>query len=192
MNRLGQSHQLMFHTTGSGELVGDEVQKQTRYLSDLTGIFADEKARQAMDGQQLAYQVQLFYPVPEGTAGGLFFGNTTIYPGKVGDEYFMTKGHFHALRDRGEYYWCLQGTGALILMDEARHCRVQWMAPGSLHYIPGHTAHRVANTGDSLLTFGACWPADAGHDYTTIAQQGFSERVRCVDGQPTLIPIEVS
>lgn len=180
---------ICFLTRGSGELVGDAVQQQRRTVGDLAGVFADEAARAAMDQDQLAYRVQLYLPVPDGTEGGLLFGNTTIEPGRVGDEYFMTKGHFHARRDRGEYYWCLEGRGALILMGEDRTCRVQRMTQNSLHYIPGHTAHRVANVGDQPLTFGACWPADAGHDYDTIARDGFAVRVRCRDGKPVVEPV---
>ncbi len=178
---------VQFHSYGSGELRGSAVRQQQRVLADLAGVFADQAAWAAMDGRQLAYRVQLYLPVADGTEGGLFFGNTTIMPGRVGDEYFMTKGHFHACRNRAEYYWTLQGRGGLILMDEDRNCRVEWLSPGSLHYIPGHTAHRVANTGDEPLTFGACWPADAGHDYDTIARDGFAARLRCVDGKPTLV-----
>ncbi len=177
-----------FATQGTGELAGRDVREQRRTLADLVGVFADETARQAMDPDQLAYRVQLYMPVPDGTEGGLLFGNTTLEPGRVGDEYFMTKGHFHATSDRGEYYWCLAGIGALILMTRDRQCSAQTMTPGSLHYIPGHTAHRVANTGDQPLTFGACWPADAGHDYDTIARDGFSMRLRHVAGRPTLTP----
>jgi glucose-6-phosphate isomerase len=185
---IEHSSGVWFLTGGSGELRGKSIREQRRALRDLAGVFTDEAARQAMDGGQPVYRVQLYLPVEEGTEGGLFFGNTTIEPGRVGDEYFMTKGHFHAKRDRGEYYWCLRGRGALILMGEDRSCRVEWMAPGSLHYIPGHTAHRVANTGEEPLTFGACWPADAGHDYDSIARDGFSMRLRCIDGRPALVP----
>lgn len=183
---LTQHAGVRFLTEGSGELVGTDVREQRRTIGDLADVFADEAARRAMDADQLVYRVQLHQPVPEGTVGGLFFGNTTIEPGRVGDEYFMTKGHFHAQRDRGEYYWCLRGQGALILMGEDRRCRLEWMTPGSLHPIPGHTAHRVANIGDDPLTFGACWPADAGHDYETIARAGFAMRLRCIGGQPHL------
>ena len=35
-----------------------------------------------------------------------------------------------------------------ILMDERREAIVQEMSTGTVHYIPGHTAHRVVNTGD--------------------------------------------
>lgn len=187
---MGQPGAVRFCTEGTGELAGAAVREQRRLLGELAGVFADEAARRAMDPNRLVYRVQLHLPVPEGTEGGLFFGNTTIEPGRVGDEYFMTKGHFHARRGRGEYYWCLRGQGALVLMDEGRRCRVEWMTPGSLHCIPGHTAHRVANTGDEPLTFGACWPADAGHDYDTIARDGFAARLRCVDGRPALVPVD--
>ncbi|MCC6681988.1 MAG: cupin domain-containing protein [Phycisphaeraceae bacterium] len=183
-----RADEVRFLCRGSGELQGAKVTQQQRTLADLAGVFADQVAWAAMDGKQLVYRVQLYLPVPDNAEGGLFFGNTTIMPGRVGDEYFMTKGHFHACRNRAEYYWTLQGRGGLILMDEQRHCRLEWLSPGSLHYIPGHTAHRVANTGDEPLTFAACWPADAGHDYDTIARHGFTARLRCVDGEPTLVP----
>jgi glucose-6-phosphate isomerase len=45
----------------------------------------------------------------------------------------------------------------------------------------------VANTGNGPLTFGACWPADAGHNYAEIAQNGFSSRLLRVAGQPQLV-----
>lgn len=185
-------HAVRFLTEGSGELAGDGVLEQRRLLGDLEGVFADEPARRAMKQDSLVYRVQMYCPVREGTCGGLFFGNTTIEAGRVGDEYFMTKGHFHARRECGEYYWCLGGAGALVLMDENRRCRMERMMPGSLHYIPGHTAHRVANTGDVPLVFGACWPADAGHDYQTIARWGFAARVRRIEGRPALVPAEVA
>jgi glucose-6-phosphate isomerase len=72
-------------------------------------------------------------------------------------------------------------------MSEDCVTRVQFMKPGSAHYIPGHTAHRVANVGDTVLSFLACWPSDAGHDYQTIAEHGFSARLRCIDDKPKLV-----
>src|SRR5690606_404218 len=145
------------------ELNGDGVIRKSTHIGDLKNMFADEAWRAQMQQDKLVYDVKAYLPVKEGTVGGLFFGITKINPGKVGDEYFMTKGHFHALSDRGEFYWGIKGTGALILMDRKRNTRIEKMQEGSLHYIPAHTAHRVANTGDDILSFGACWPADAGH-----------------------------
>jgi glucose-6-phosphate isomerase len=105
----------------------------------------------------------------------------------VGDEYFMTRGHFHSIPDRGEYYWCVQGTGMLILMDQDRNTWAERMVQGSLHYIGSNLAHRVANTGDTDLIFGACWPSDAGHNYETIDNFGFSARLKKLDGKACLI-----
>jgi glucose-6-phosphate isomerase, archaeal len=172
----------------TGALSGPSIVEIIRTLADLPGLFADQAAFKALDSSRLVYRVQLFQPVPPDTEGSLFWGTTFLEPGLVGDEYFMTAGHFHSKRNRAEYYSTVHGTGALILMDEARRYRVEWMTPGSTHYIPASTAHRVANIGHSCLSFLACWPGDAGHDYETIALRGFSVRLRCVDGQPTLVP----
>jgi glucose-6-phosphate isomerase, archaeal len=161
----------------NGLMSGRVVQEVRRTLSDLTGTFADPAALARLPGDRLAYRVQMWAPVAEGTEGGLVYGVTIIEPGDVGGECFMTKGHFHARREAAEFYWTYEGQGLLLMMDEGRHCRVEQMAPGSLHYIPGGMAHRTVNVGDAALSFGSCWPATAGHDYATIAHDGFSVRV---------------
>jgi glucose-6-phosphate isomerase len=168
-------------------LFGKGVEPVTRTISDLKGIFHDEDTRSAMAQDTVVYEVKSFMPVPEGTPGGLYFGLTLLHPGTVGDEYFMTKGHFHACADRTEYYWTLEGEGMLILMDEQRRVWAERMFPGSLHYIPGRVAHRVANTYRRILSFAACWPSDAGHNYAEIAENGFAGRLICIKGFPELI-----
>jgi glucose-6-phosphate isomerase len=170
----------------TGILNGQAVSTQRRTIGDLRNVFADETARAAMPQDQLAYEVQLYQPIADGTAGGLFFGNTTIYPGTVGGEYIMTKGHFHALGDRTEYYLGVKGEGFLLFMDRDRGYRVEKMTAGSLHFIGPQLAHRVINTGTTPLTFLACWPADAGHDYATSQEQGFPVRVFERNGQPDI------
>ena len=169
------------------QMTGDAVNNQTRKLKDLNGIFQDQEAFDKFNPEQLAYTVQAWLPVADGTPGGLFFGASTIYPGKVGMEYFMTKGHFHLLGDRAEFYWGVQGKGMLILMDRDRNTWAEEVHPGSLHYIGSEIAHRLANTGNERLIVGACWPSDAGHDYKEIAEKGFSARLVEIDGMPKLI-----
>ena len=71
-------------------LVGRDVCKISRNLSDLKGIFADVEAFEKMPQDKLAYEVSSFLPEKEGTPGGLYFGITYLYPGKVGNEYMMT------------------------------------------------------------------------------------------------------
>lgn len=165
---------------------GEGVSASKRTIGDLKGVFADESARAAMAQDTVAYEVQMHAAIKEGTPGGLFLGVSCLHPGNVAGEYFMTKGHFHAKRDTAEYYWGVAGEGALILMDEDGNCRWERVFPGSVHYIPGRIAHRLANTGDEILRVGACWPSDAGHDYGTIAERGFTRRLFRGENGPEL------
>ena len=128
-------------------LIGENVKRSLKTLADLRGVFHNCEAYEQMSPDTLLYEVTCHLPVEEGTPGGLYFGITRIYPGKVGDEYFMTKGHFHA------------------------------------------NMNRVANIGYSVLSFAACWPSDAGHDYQVILENGFSASLQCVNGNPQLIEI---
>lgn len=175
-----------YHFT-EADLWGEGVNQSERRLGDLNGVFADEKAFEAMDKDIVAYRVSSLEPDAQGTKGGLYMGITYISPGKVGNEYFMTKGHFHLNPESTEYYWGVEGEGMLILMDEDRNVWAERMFPGSLHYIRAGVAHRVANVGDKTLVFAASWPSDAGHDYKTIAEKGFAKRLVEVDGKPELV-----
>jgi glucose-6-phosphate isomerase len=168
-------------------LKGDPIITQSRKIKDMSWIFQDDKAFGEMNPEKLVYTVQAWLPVAEGTPGGLFFGSSTISPGKVNNEYFITKGHFHEQADRAEFYWGVQGKGMLIMMDRERKTWAEVIYPGSLHYINGHIAHRLANTGCENLVVGACWPSDAGHNYQEIARNGFSARLFEIDGEPVLV-----
>jgi glucose-6-phosphate isomerase, archaeal len=171
----------------TGALLGPEVRRSQKTLGDLAGIFADRVAWEKMPAPQVVYRVEWWSPSAENTEGGLSWGTTTIEPGLVGSEYFMTHGHIHAKADRTEFYGGIQGEGALILMDESRRTWTEPMFPGSLHHIPPRTAHRVANTSNVPLRFTACWPSDAGHNYEIVRQQGFSSRLFRKDGKPVLV-----
>jgi glucose-6-phosphate isomerase, archaeal len=163
------------------------IERASKLVSELGNVFLDEQARKAMDAATVVYSVEYWKPVADNTAGGLFWGNSTVLPGMVGEEYFMTRGHFHANRDRAEYYATVSGNGLLVLMDEGRKSSMQQMEAGTTHYVPGGFAHRVVNTGEVPLTFLACWPSDAGYDYATIDKHGFSVRVFRRNGRPEVV-----
>jgi glucose-6-phosphate isomerase len=163
------------------------IERASKTVGQLGSVFLDEPARRMINAEKVVYAVEYWRPVADGTEGGLFWGNSTVFPGVVGEEYFMTRGHFHVRRDRAEYYSTIAGSGMLVLMDEQRRGSVQVMEPGTTHYIPGKIAHRVVNTGEAPLTFLACWPSDAGHDYATIDEQGFSLRVMRRNGCPEVV-----
>jgi glucose-6-phosphate isomerase, archaeal len=170
-----------------GAMAGELVRESFKSLGDLAKIFHDHAAFARLDPAREVYRVRSWAPVSPGTEGGLFWGVTILQAGKVGDEYFMTHGHFHANSTRAEYYAVVSGTGMLIRMDSDRTTWGEAMAPGTLHYIRGEHAHRVANTGDAPLVFWACWGSDAGYDYGTIAERGFGARLVERDGQSVFI-----
>jgi glucose-6-phosphate isomerase, archaeal len=138
-----------------------------RRLSDMRGMYLEEP-EDARD--PLVYRVYGI-PVPATTANVLS-STTVIESGTVGREYFMTKGHFHEVRDRAEVYFGLQGEGRLVMASEDGDVRVEPMRRGAVNYVPGGWAHRSVNVGDDPLIFYAAYVGDAGHDYATIEQRG--------------------
>ena len=173
-----------------GKMTGEPVQESFKTLHDLKRVFRDSSALSNMAPSREVYRVRWWSPTSSGTEGGLFWGVTVLQPGKVGDEYFMTHGHFHANRLRAEFYGTVSGSGMLIEMNAERKTWGEIMTPGSLHYVRGENAHRIANTGSVPLVVWACWPSDAGYNYDAIADQGFSARLAERDGKPVFIAAE--
>jgi len=166
-----------FVNWADGALQVSGLKVSEKKLGQLTGIFRDQQAWQQLDPETIVYRVWWWEPVPSGTEGGLFWGITEIQPGRVGDEYFMTRGHWHAVRNRAEFYGTVAGSGKLVLTDCGGRTWFEDMTPGSLHYVAGEVAHRIANTGDAPLRVIACWPSDAGHDYEVAGGRGFGARI---------------
>lgn len=106
-----------------------------------------------------------------------------MYAGKVGDEYFMTKGHFHTILDTSEVYYCLSGRGAMLMETPEGDVRLVEMKPGEAVYVPPRWAHRSINTGSETLVTFFVFRSDAGHDYGTIEQKGYRKLVVERDGQ---------
>ena len=140
-----------------------------------------------MDPDTIAYRVESYMPLPEGEPGAVCLATTYLYPGMVGDEYFLTRGHFHANPDGPELCICISGHGALVLMTADRRTWTHELRPGVVYPIPAATAHRAANTGDEPLTFVSSWASEIGHDYQSIDERGFGERLRLRNGRPELI-----
>src|SRR5699024_2345618 len=107
----------------------------------------------------------------------LLFGTSIVYPGKVGNEFNMTKGHFHTILDTAEVYYCLSGKGALVMENLEGVCYVEKMKAGEAVYVPGRYAHRSVNIGDEPLVTFFVFRADAGHDYGTIETKGYRKLI---------------
>lgn len=159
-----------------------------RHLSALRGQFADHAAYAALldSGRDPALYDVYELPRPD-VAGELLHGYSVLHPGKVGDEYYMTKGHFHAELETAEIYYCLQGRGMMVMETPEGEWAVEPLTPGAVLYVPPRWAHRSVNVGvDDLVTF-FVYPAKAGHDYGTIEQQGFRKLVVERDGAPRVV-----
>lgn len=153
----------------------DQLEGRTgRYekrLGDLDGLYSDAAAfadlRSESGDDRLMYHVDEFRP--SSAAGDLITGISTLYPGRVGEEFAMTRGHIHAQHDRTEIYHCLSGHGLMLMETVAGETVVTEMTPGVVAYVPPSHIHRSVNLGDDDLVTLFCYPADAGQDYGIIA-----------------------
>jgi len=159
-----------------------------RSLSQMKGMFADSEAldRMICDRDQPVYE---FYELgaPE-DAGDIAFGTSITYPGKVGKEYFMTKGHFHTILETAEVYYTMSGEGFMLTEDPEGDVVVHPLAPGKTVYVPKRYAHRSVNSGNTpLITFFA-FRGDAGHNYATIETKGYRKLiVEGANGKPEIV-----
>ena len=150
-----------------------------RKASDMKGYYTDESAleRLIVEGNDPLHYEVFEVPVPE-EAGHLMYCISKLQPGRVGNECFMTKGHYHAVAATAEIYLCFQGEGYMVMktQDGKSHC--ERMEKGRMVYVPPFWAHRSVNTssGEPLVLF-CVYPADAGHNYGDIKTQGFPTRV---------------
>lgn len=176
----------LFLKQQTASLEGTNVIRKQTTLRTLKGIFSDSKAFEQADPNTVIYEVEIHdNNLKEGHLGGLFFGISHIYPGKIGQEYYMTRGHVHQKIDTGEYYWGIEGTGLLLLTTPTGETIIKEMIPESVHYIPGKYAHRLINTGKTTLSVGACWLTESGHDYRN-NDSLFHKRVLEIDGQESI------
>lgn len=163
--------------------VSPATDRYTKTLADLRGFFRDSAKLDEMvaaQGDVLVYEV-IGYRKAE---SDLSFGTTIMSPGKVGDEYFMTRGHFHVRRDRGEVYYTQSGEGLLLLESRDGDTRVVEMKPGICAFIPPDWAHRSINTGPEKLVFTWFCATDAGHEYGEIRERGMRKLVVDRGGEP--------
>ncbi len=170
-------------TTGE---VSPSTDRYTKRLGDLRGFFRDSAKLDGIIGSRgdLPVYDVVGYRKAE---SDLCFGTTIMAPGKVGDEYFMTRGHFHSRRDRGETYYTQTGEGLLLLESRDGESRVVDMKPGVCAFIPPDWAHRSINTGPEKLVFVWFCATDAGHEYGDIQERGMRKLVVEEGGRPKVV-----
>ncbi len=149
-----------------------------RKLSSLKGQFLDTAAYSTLLAQNDPVIYEVYEIQRPELAGELLSGISIVHPGKVGPEFYMTKGHFHTVLDTAEIYYVLKGEGYMVMETPEGDCSVEPLAPGKVLYVPPRWAHRSVCTSrqEDLVTF-YIYPGNAGHDYGTIEQQGFRKLV---------------
>jgi len=158
-----------------------------RKLSDMKGMFIDTdselKILKKEDPMIYSFSERI---LPEEN-GYLQLAVTNINPGKIGQEYFMTKGHYHKRPDTSEVYIGLEGEGYLLTQTKEGEFEYMIIKPGTVAYIPPYWGHRMVNIGSKPFIFFAVYSGDAGHNYGDIERTGFVKVVIEKDGKPVLI-----
>ncbi len=148
-------------------------------LADLAGLYRDEKAFEALLGElgdTVVYDVEDFKPGDR--SGDLIYGVTRMSPGRVGDEFFLTRGHIHARADRPEIYYGQSGRGLMQLESPAGETRIVEISAQTICYVPPFWIHRSINVGETDLVMVFAYPSDSGQDYGVIERSnGMRHRV---------------
>ncbi len=159
-----------------------------RTLSIMRDQYSDRQACETMLAREDTVLYEVYEVKRPEVAGELVSGLSIVHPGQVGDEYFMTKGHFHAVIDTAEIYCCLKGQGMMVMETPEGEWAVKELRPGRVLYVLPRWAHRTVNTSfeEDLITL-FVYPANAGHDYGAIERRGFRKIVVNQNGRPTVV-----
>lgn len=159
-----------------------------RKFSSMKGQYADSKAYEEMLIKDDCLLYEVYEKLVPELEGELLQGMSIVHPGKVGIEYFMTKGHFHSVLDTAEFYYCIKGHGYMMMENPEGDWAAEELLPDTVLYVPGRWAHRSINIKDDedLVTI-FTYPANAGHDYATIETKGFRKLIIEENGKPKII-----
>lgn len=159
-----------------------------RKLSSMKGQYSDAKAHEEMLLKDDCLLYEVYEKLVPELEGELLQGMSIVHPGKVGKEYFMTKGHFHSILDTAEFYYCVKGHGYMMMENPEGEWAAEELLPDTVLYVPGRWAHRSINIkGDEDLVTIFTYPANAGHDYATIETKGFRKLIIEENGKPKII-----
>ena len=162
----------------------DHDRRLERRASAMRGHYADEAALvRLVETQDDPIHYEVFERAIPQESGHLCFCISKLYPGVVGEECFMTKGHYHEVPETAELYLCIRGEGYMLMKLSSGECVAEPMRPNALVYVPPFWAHRSINSGQVPLISLCVYPGEAGHNYGDIEQEGFPKRVFIRDGK---------
>ena len=162
--------------------LGQATGRYTKQLSDLNGLYEDQSAFTSAltKGDATVYEVTDHRP--SAAAGDLIFGVTRMEPGRIGDEFYLTRGHIHVRADRPEIYYGEAGQGVMLLESPQGAIRALSIGPRDICYVPPFWIHRSVNVGGTELVMTFVYPADSGQDYAIIERAGGMRQRVVADG----------
>ncbi|SDO40973.1 glucose-6-phosphate isomerase [Microbacterium sp. ru370.1] len=164
-------------------LLDGRSERYEKHLGDLAGVYRDEAAYASAldrDTGEPVYWVES--STPETGRGALTIGLSVLQPGRIGDEYAMTRGHLHAQSEFAELYYGLAGSGVMLLESVDGDARAVPITPGVAVHVPGGWVHRSVNVGDDTLVTLFAYATEAGQDYGLIADAGGMRQLVVADG----------
>src|ERR1700692_5034234 len=177
--------------SGNGVIPQATAHYQKR-LSEVRGLYLDPEALEQRirdEGDPVCYENFAFNQSQ--AEGDIFFGTTIIYPGKVGVEYHLPRGHYHRKRNHAETYQAISGRGLVLFQRKDGTTSTAELATGKVTYVAPFWAHRSVNTSDAPLVFLWTCSVEAGNNYEGLGgrgmRQGWVERhvVPSVEGRPS-------
>lgn len=164
-------------------LLAGGSERYEKHLPDLAGVYRDDAAYAeavALDGGEPVYWVES--STPETGRGALTIGLSVLRPGRIGDEFAMTRGHLHAQSEFAELYYGVAGSGVMLLESVEGESRALPITPGVVVHVPGGWIHRSVNVGDDTLVTLFAYATEAGQDYGIIADAGGMRQLVVADG----------
>lgn len=140
----------------------------TRKLSEMSGFFKDEKSFQEIlkkkDPEVYNVYIKEFSPID--------MGLTVIKPGRVGKEFYFTKGHIHR-NETPEFYILLDGKGELLIQKSRFGAKTIKLKKGEITLIPEGYAHRLINSGRKKLKVLTIYHENSKPDYNVKFKRRF-------------------
>jgi glucose-6-phosphate isomerase len=164
--------------TGSASGLTSHYEK---VFADLSGVYQQASGDGSISEGDVAYEV---FSTPHTVLpGALTVGTSIVKPGRIGDEFALTRGHLHRIADRAEMYFGLHGHGVMLLENVEGDVHALDILPGHLVYVPGGWIHRSVNVGSELLVTLFCYSADSGQNYDIVEQSGGMKKLVVDDGR---------
>jgi hypothetical protein len=145
------------HIDPANGVLSASTGRYEKRLAELDGIYADGDAfaeAASSEGDRVVYYVHEVRPAA--ARGDLIFGTTFMEPGRIADEFFVTRGHIHAVGNRPETYYGEAGEGLMLLESpegETKHSRDRAARDGlcAAALDPPLGQYRCCAAGDELL-----------------------------------------